>query len=109
MLLKRNFGSLSSGEKSKIILLRGLLKNPKLMLFDEFGSSLDLKAKNKIQNYIREINNNGTTVLWVTHTISDATKLCNKYLLFDSGRLVTEAKIHSQDNIESVIYRHLMQ
>ena len=47
MFLDKPFYALSSGEKKKALLYRGLLKDPKVIFFDEFTQSLDLQAKDK--------------------------------------------------------------
>ena len=48
-LMKKNFYSLSSGQKKKVMLYRGLLKDPEVIFFDEFTQSLDLPQKLKLK------------------------------------------------------------
>ena len=47
-LMKKKYGSLSSGEKTKVLILRGLIKDPDLVFFDEIMSSLDINSKKMI-------------------------------------------------------------
>lgn len=84
--MSKRFGILSSGEKKKIALLRGLIKSPKIMLFDEFTSSLDIRSKIKIIKNIKDLNTKDNIIIWVTH-LPDELQLCNKLLVLDNGRV----------------------
>ena len=84
-LMNKKFGSLSSGEKTKVLILRGLLKNPKLLLFDEIMSSLDIESKKMIMHYIEKINSEGATVIWVTHSLDEIDALCNRFIIMKNG------------------------
>ena len=95
-LMNKKFGSLSSGEKTKVLILRGLLKNPKLVLFDEIMSSLDIESKKMIMHYIKKINSEGATFIWVTHSLDEIDALCNRFIIMKNGR------IHIQSNTEDI-------
>jgi len=95
-LMNKKFGSLSSGEKTKVLILRGLLKNPKLVLFDEIMSSLDIESKKMIMHYIKKINSEGATFIWVTHSLDEIDALCNRFIILKNGR------IHIQKNIQDI-------
>lgn len=72
-LLEKYPKMLSGGQKARVILARALLMNPKLILADEPTASLDEKNKKKILNYFTELNNEGVTIITVTHdkTVAD--------------------------------------
>ena len=95
-LMNKKFGSLSSGEKTKVLILRGLLKNPKLVFFDEIMSSLDIESKKMIIHYIKKINLEGSTIIWVTHSLDEIDALCNRFIILKNGR------IHIQKNIQDI-------
>ena len=95
-LMHKRFGSLSSGEKTKVLILRGLLKNPKLVLVDEIMSSLDIESKKMIINYIKKINVKGVTIIWVTHSLDEIDALCNRFIIMKNGR------IHMQKNTKDI-------
>ena len=95
-LMNKKFGSLSSGEKTKVLILRGLLKNPKLVFFDEIMGSLDIESKKMIIHYIKKINLEGATIIWVTHSLDEIDALCNRFIILKNGR------IHIQKNIQDI-------
>ena len=86
-LMLKNFGSLSSGEKTKILILRGLLKNPRLIFFDEIMGSLDIESKKVIIEYIKKMNSKGITIVWVTHAMDEIDALCNRFIIMKNGHI----------------------
>tara|TARA_Y100001968_G_scaffold276989_1_gene271572 strand:+ start:736 stop:1452 length:717 start_codon:yes stop_codon:yes gene_type:complete len=87
-LYNRNFSTLSSGEKKKAILYRALLKDPELILFDEFTQSLDLPTKKSIESLIKSlVKDYKKTIIWVTHDLNEIMSLCNKLLILNKGLL----------------------
>ena len=86
-LVNKRFGSLSSGEKTKVLILRGLLKNPELLLFDEIMGSLDIESKKMIMHYIKKINSEGATIIWVTHSLDEIDALCNRFIIMKNGSI----------------------
>ena len=95
-LMNKKFGSLSSGEKTKVLILRGLLKNPKLIFFDEIMNSLDIESKKMIIHYVKKINLEGATIIWVSHSLDEIDALCNRFIIMKNGR------IQIQKNIEDI-------
>ena len=72
-VMNQEFMSLSSGQSQKLSILRGLLRNPKLLLLDEIFSSLDSSSKNDLKLFLLEYFNSipDATVLWATHNIDE--------------------------------------
>lgn len=96
-LMEKKFGTLSSGEKTKVLLLRGLIKNPDLIFFDEIMGSLDVQSKNIVMQYIKKINNDGVTIVWVTHSLDEIDTLCNRFIIMKNGC------IYSKENINEIL------
>ncbi len=66
--LKRTINSLSSGEKQRLALLRGLLYQPKVLLLDEITANLDPESTAQVEQLLKEyVNEHRATVLWVSH------------------------------------------
>lgn len=96
-LMEKKFGTLSSGEKTKVLLLRGLIKNPDLIFFDEIMNSLDVQSKNIVMHYIKKINYDGVTIVWVTHSLDEIDALCNRFIIMKNGC------IYSKKNTKEIL------
>ena len=109
-LMLKNFGSLSSGEKTKILILRGLLKNPRLIFFDEIMGSLDIESKKVIIEYIKKMNSKGITIVWVTHAMDEIDALCNRFIIMKNGHIF-EQRDHKDISCKpsEYIYKALMK
>lgn len=103
--LNKPFFALSSGEKKKALLYRGLLKDPKVIFFDEFTQSLDLPSKKQIVNFVKSLQLEfNKTILWVTHDMDEAFNLCNKLLLIEKKNVhEIDVKNISKDSLESLL------
>ena len=72
-VMDQEYMSLSSGQSQKLSILRGFLRNPKLLLLDEIFSSLDKSSKNDLELFLSEYvcSKSDVTVLWATHNIDE--------------------------------------
>jgi zinc transport system ATP-binding protein len=69
-LAHRSIGSLSGGQRQKVLLARALVGSPQILFLDEPTASIDAGGQNEIYEYLKKCNQNGTTVVLVTHNIS---------------------------------------
>jgi len=88
-LQKRNYSTLSQGEKQKIILARALMGSPKILILDEPCTGLDLFARESFLSLIQIISNsaNSPTILYVSHHIEEILPLFKKTLLLKDGTI----------------------
>ncbi len=87
---KRHFPQqLSGGQQQRIAVARAVVTNPKLILADEPTGNLDSVNGEEVMKLLTELNNNGTTIVMVTHSPIDADKAHRIIQLFD-GHIVTE-------------------
>lgn len=101
--LDKPFYALSSGEKKKALLYRGLLKDPKVLFFDEFTQSLDLPSKRQIIYFIKKLNNDyKKTIFWVTHDLSEINDLCNKLLVAKNKEISFHENSEGADNFRNL-------
>ncbi|MDY6799714.1 MAG: ABC transporter ATP-binding protein [Bacteroidota bacterium] len=80
---------LSGGQQQRVAISRAVVTNPKLILADEPTGNLDSANGEKVMNLLIQLNNDGTTIVMVTHSPSDAEKAHRIVQLFD-GHIVTE-------------------
>ncbi len=80
---------LSGGQQQRVAISRAVVTNPKLILADEPTGNLDSANGEEVMNLLTELNKDGTTIIMVTHSPSDADKAHRIVQLFD-GHVVTE-------------------
>ncbi len=96
---------LSGGMKRRLVIVRALLNNPKLLILDEPTTGLDPQARHIIWDKLRLLRNNGVTILITTHYMEEAFQLCSKIIMMHNGEKVLEgnpSKLISK-NIEQYV------
>lgn len=89
----RRCDKLSTGMKQKVSIARTLVHDPPVMIFDEPTVGLDVMTARVIIAFIRECRDRGKTVIFSTHVMSEAEKLCEKIGIIDGGRLHAEGTL----------------
>lgn len=74
---------LSGGEQQRVYIIRALLSNPEVLILDEPTSALDPKFRQFFYNYIEKLNDQGMTIIHVTHDLSDGLRHGSKILELD--------------------------
>jgi ABC-2 type transport system ATP-binding protein len=82
------FSSLSGGERQRLFLVLALLNRPRLVILDELTQGLDPAARRNVWAAVRQLNDEGTAVLLVTHEMDEAEALCGRVAVMRSGRIV---------------------
>lgn len=78
----------SGGMKRRLNLAIGLVHKPKFVLLDEPTVGIDPQARNAIMDIIREIANEGATILFTTHHLEEAETLCQRVAIIDHGKIL---------------------
>ncbi len=81
---------LSGGQKQRVAIARALAMNPKVMLFDEPTSALDPEMVGEVLNVMKELANEGMTMIVVTHEIGFAKEVSDRVIFMDGGYIVEE-------------------
>jgi len=79
---------LSGGQKQRFSVATTLINKPKIIFLDEPTTGLDPQARRNLWDLIREIRNEGTTVVITTHYMDEAEELCNRVAIIESGRII---------------------
>ena len=110
----RRCDKLSTGQKQKTSIARTLVHDPPVMIFDEPTVGLDVLAQRSILEYVRECRERRKTVIFSTHVMSEAEKLCDRVGIIHAGRLVAEGTVaalkstHGIDDLED-LFVHLVR
>lgn len=89
---KKDFypSQLSGGQKQRIAIIRSLMMKPELMLFDEPTSALDPEMIGEVTNLMREIANEGMTMIVVSHEMNFIKNFCTKVIFMEEGKILEE-------------------
>ncbi len=83
-------GTLSGGMKRRLTLARALVNDPDLVFMDEPTTGLDPQARHLIWERLRQLTEQGKTLILTTHFMEEAERLCDRLAIMDHGRIVTE-------------------
>jgi lipooligosaccharide transport system ATP-binding protein len=86
------FTDLSGGMRRRLVLARALINNPDLLILDEPTSALDPQTRHQVWNRLLELKNEGLTILLTTHHMEEASRLCDRLLIMDQGKVLVEGK-----------------
>ncbi|WP_162560015.1 ABC transporter ATP-binding protein [Methylotetracoccus oryzae] len=78
----------SSGMKRRLNIAIGLLHEPEILILDEPTVGVDAQSRSAILETLRKLNRDGTTVLYSTHYMEEAERLCNRVAIIDQGRVM---------------------
>ena len=95
---KKDFypSQLSGGQKQRIAIIRSLMMKPELMLFDEPTSALDPEMIGEVTNLMREIANEGMTMIVVSHEMNFIKNFCTRVIFMEDGKIL---EVGSADDI----------
>jgi len=85
---------LSKGMRQRLVLARAVLHKPKILFLDEPTSALDPLTARGIYQLIRQLRDEGSTILLTTHNMEEATHLCDRVVLLHGGKIIEEGDPH---------------
>lgn len=96
----------SGGMKRRINLLTGILHNPEILFLDEPTVGVDIQSKEVIISILEELNQNGTTIIYTSHHLSEAQNFCTQISIIDKGKILQqgtpEELINSVENAQNL-------
>lgn len=85
--------SLSGGMKRRLMIARALVHEPRLLILDEPTAGVDIELRRSMWQFLREINQQGTTIILTTHYLEEAESLCRNIAIIDKGNIVENTSI----------------
>ncbi|MDR2384996.1 MAG: ABC transporter ATP-binding protein [Tannerella sp.] len=86
----RRIEQLSGGMKRQVNLIAALLNSPSILFLDEPTVGIDVRSKSIIVEKLKQIHQNGTTVVYTSHDMNEAETLCSHIALLDRGKIIVE-------------------
>jgi ABC-2 type transport system ATP-binding protein len=80
--------SLSGGMKRRLMIARALIHEPQLLILDEPTAGVDIEVRRSMWEFLRRINEQGTTIILTTHYLEEAESLCRHIAIIDEGRII---------------------
>lgn len=81
---------LSGGMKRRVMLARSLIHEPQLLLLDEPTAGIDIELREQIWSFLKQMNQQGLTIILTTHYLEEAEQLCNKIAVLNNGVLLSD-------------------
>ena len=85
--------SLSGGMKRRLMIARALVHEPRLLILDEPTAGVDIEIRRSMWDFLREINDAGTTIILTTHYLEEAESLCRHIAIIDEGTIIEDARM----------------
>jgi ABC-2 type transport system ATP-binding protein len=105
-LADRSVETYSSGQKMKLAFAKALINDAPLLILDEPTNTLDLPSARELRAVVRELNQQGKTVIYTTHIMSEAETMCDRVAIIDRGEVLalgTVPELKASMNREAVI------
>lgn len=106
--IDKKAGKFSRGMKQKVSIARSIIHNPKVMLFDEPSTGLDVSATRSVQKFILKCKEEGKAVVLSSHSMYEVEKLCDRVAIIHKGKIVEVGTIpelkekYQEDDLEEI-------
>jgi sodium transport system ATP-binding protein len=102
---------LSTGMKQKLSIARAIIHNPPVLIFDEPTVGLDVITAKVVIDYIKEFRNNGKCIIFSTHQMHEAEKLCDEIAIIHQGKFLATGTLpdlkrnFQGENLEEIFFK----
>jgi sodium transport system ATP-binding protein len=106
---------MSTGMKQKVSIARALVHDPPVMIFDEATAGLDVLVARALLDAVAELRDHGKCVVFSTHIMREAERLCDRIAIMHRGRILAEGSLHElrnthgEDDLEELFYQLISQ
>lgn len=87
--------TLSGGMKRRLMIARAMVNEPRLLILDEPTAGVDIEIRRSMWEFVKEINEQGTTVILTTHYLEEAESLCRNIAIIDHGEIIKNTDMKS--------------
>ncbi len=91
---------LSGGMKRRLMIARGLIHKPRLLILDEPTAGVDVEMRHQMWEFLKRINKQGTTIVLTTHYLEEAEQLCRNVAVINHGKIIIN------EPMKSLLERH---
>ena len=81
--------TLSGGMKRRLLVAKAMVHSPPVLVLDEPTAGVDIELRQQLWAYVRELNEQGVTIVLTTHYLEEAEQLCDRIAIINHGRLIT--------------------
>ncbi len=92
--------TLSGGMKRRLLVAKALVHSPEILVLDEPTAGVDVELRTQLWDYVKKLNENGTTVILTTHYLEEAEELCDEIAVLNKGKVVAN---DSKDNLMNIL------
>ena len=92
-LLDKRVGKMSTGMKQRLSIARVVFHDPQVLIFDEPTAGLDAVAARKLIDLIGEMRQRGRTVIFSTHIMTEAERICDEIAIIEQGRILAQGTV----------------
>jgi ABC-2 type transport system ATP-binding protein len=85
--------NLSGGMQRRLMVARALIHQPKLLILDEPTAGADVEVRRLMWDYLKLLNDNGTTIILTTHYLEEAENLCKNIAIIDDGKILENSSM----------------
>jgi len=99
--------ALSGGMKRRLMIARALMHEPKMLILDEPTAGVDIELRRSMWDFLRELNQQGITIILTTHYLEEAEMLCRNIAIIDGGEIVEDTsmkKLLAQLDVETFVF-----
>ena len=101
-----NTRTLSGGFNRRLMIARALIHEPRILILDEPTAGVDVELRRSMWNFLRQLNDNGTTIVLTTHYLEEAENLCKNIAIIDNGQIIEHSSMKqllNKLNIETFV------
>lgn len=86
----KRISNYSGGMKRRANIIAGLLHDPELLILDEPTSGVDVQSRAMILDFLKQYNQSGKTIIYTSHLLEEAEKICDEVAIIDEGKLIAQ-------------------